>query len=65
MIDDKMEIQSKINYYSEINKMYLFQKMFCLKSKEIIERIRKNNSYNENLILVAYYLLKGLNEQRE
>lgn len=31
MIDDKMEIQSKINYYSEINKMYLFQKMFCLK----------------------------------
>ena len=56
------------NYYSkfnDVNRMNLSQKINCFKIVKEIGKIRTDNSYQENLNLVAYYLLKGLNEKRE
>ena len=56
------------NYYSKFNdanRMNLSQKINCFKIVKEIGKIRTDNSYQENLNLVAYYLLKGLNEKRE
>ena len=56
-------------YYSifpDTNRMNLSQKINCFNITKEIDKIRKNNySHHENLKLVAYYLLKGLNERRE
>ena len=72
MVDDIRDIQILNElldkYYSkfpDINRMNLSQKMYCFKITKEIDRIRKNNSHNENLKFTAYYFLKGLNEQRE
>ena len=56
------------NYYSkftDINKMNLSQKINCLNIVKEINKIRINNSHYDNLKLVVYYLLKGLNKKRE
>ena len=56
------------NYYSkfnDINRMNLSQKINCFNITKEVDKIRKNNSHQDNLKLVAYYLLKGLNEKRE
>ena len=56
------------NYYSkftDINKMNLSQKINCLNIVKETDKIRINNSHQDNLKLIVYYLLKGLNEKRE
>ena len=56
------------NYYSkfnDINRMNLSQKINCFNITKEVDKIRKNNSHQDNLKLVAYYLLKGINEKRE
>ena len=56
------------NYYSkfnEINQMNLSQKINCFKIAKELDKIKEDNSHQQNLNLVVYYLLKGLNEKRE
>ncbi len=45
--------------------MNLSQKINCLNIVKEIDKIRINNSHQDNLKLVVYYLFKGLNEKRE
>ena len=68
MEDIKFLNQLLDKYYStfpDSNRMNLFQKINCFQITKEIDKIRTNNSHHENLNLVAYYLLKGLNERRE
>ena len=53
------------NLFPDTTRMNLSQKINCFKIAKNVDNIRKNKSYNENLKLVVYYLLKGLNEKRE
>jgi len=48
-----------------INKMNLSQKINCLNIFKEIDKIRINNSHQDNLKLGIYYLFKGLNEKRK
>ena len=55
-------------YYSifpDITKINLSKKLNCFKITKEIDKIRVNYPHQENLKLVCYYLLKGLNEKRE
>ena len=55
------------NYYrkfNDINRMNLSQKINCFKITKELDKL-KESSHQKNLNLVAYYLLKGLNEKRE
>ena len=45
--------------------MNLSQKINCLNIVKEIDKIRINNSHQDNLKLGIYYLLKGLNEKRK
>ena len=48
-----------------INKMKIKKKINCLNIVKEIDKIRINNSHQDNLKLGIYYLLKGLNEKRK
>ena len=53
------------NKFNDTNKMNLSQKINCFNITREIDKNRTNNSHQENLNLVSYYLLKGINEKRE
>jgi len=51
--------------FPDTTRMNLSQKINCFKIAKTVDKIRNKKSYHENLKLVVYYLLKGLNEKRE
>ena len=51
--------------FPDMTKINLSQKINCFKITKEIDKISNNNPHQENLKLVCYYLLKGLNEKRE
>ena len=53
------------NMFPDTTRMNLSQKINCFKIAKTLDKIQNNKSYQENLKLVIYYLLKGLNEKRE
>ena len=51
--------------FNDVNKMNLSQKINCFKIAKELDKLKQDNSHQQNLNLTAYYLLKGLTENRE
>ena len=58
-------LEKYYNMFPDSTRMNLSQKINCFKIAKTVDKIRNKKSYHENLKLVCYYLLKGLNEKRE
>ena len=56
-------LEKYYSYFNDINKMNLSQKINCFNITKQVDENR-NKPHQENLNLVFYYLLKGLNEKR-
>ena len=54
-------LKNYYNIFPDINKMNLAQKINCFKITKELDKVREDKSHQQNLNLVIYYLLKGLN----